>query len=729
MATRIALIGNPNCGKTTMFNALTGANQYVGNWPGVTVEKKEGHYKGNRDVIITDLPGIYSLSPYTLEEVVSRDYLVKEKPEAIIDLVDASTIERNLYLTTQILELGIPVVIALNMMDVVNKRGDKINTKELAKELGCEVVETSALHGTGLTEVVKKAISAANTRAKAVPAKCFSERIEAAITAADSVLPSDAVDNDERRWFDIKMLENDEKVMEKLSLSSVELDKLKAVREGLEKELDNDTESIITDARYDYITNVVKKTVKKSSSGMTTSDKIDRVVTNRWLALPIFAAIMFGVYYFSISTIGTMCTDWVNDTLFGEWIIGGLNSLFESAGVSPVLQSLVVDGIVGGVGTVLGFVPQMAAVFLCLSILEDIGYMARVAFVMDRIFRHFGLSGKSFIPLLVSSGCGVPGILSTKTIENDNDRRLTIMTTTFVPCGAKLPIIALIGTLVVGGAWWMAPVMYFIGIFAVLVSAIILKKTKPFAGEAAPFVMELPAYHVPGAKTILMHVWDRLKGYIKKAGTVIFLACAVMWFMSSFGIEGGAFGLVEDSGNSIMAFVGNIFAWLFIPLGFGNWQPVAASISGLVAKESVVSTVSILAGLSSEIADAAAEEDLTAMQQTALAIAPWFTGGAAAFAFLIFNTLNSPCLAAIGTQAQEMNSKKWFWFTVLFQNINAYCVSLMFYQFGGLITGEIGFSGFTVFAIVVLVIYLYLLFRPNPYKDAKLVTRRSVAQA
>lgn len=727
MAIRIALAGNPNCGKTTMFNALTGANQYVGNWPGVTVEKKEGKYKKNKNVIITDLPGIYSLSPYTLEEVVSRDYLVNEKPEAILNIVDASNIERNLYLTTQILELGIPVVVALNMMDVVKKRGDRIDTARLSNRLGCAVVEVTALHGKGIDTAVNEAVKLANEGRKAVPAKCFSERVEKAIEDVNEILPSSVCDSDQRRWFSIKLLENDEKIVERVNLAGADKANLDNVRVSLEKELDNDAESVITDARYDYIVGIVSTTVKKAKKGLTTSDKIDRVVTNRILALPIFALVMFGVYYFSIQTIGTMCTDWVNDTLFGEWIIGGLNTLFDNAGVNPVLHSFVVDGIVGGVGTVLGFIPQMAAVFLCLSILEDIGYMSRIAFVMDRIFRHFGLSGKSFIPLLVSSGCGVPGILSTKTIENDNDRRLTIMTTTFVPCGAKLPIIALIGTLAINGAWWTAPVMYFLGIGAVLVSAIILKKTKPFAGEAAPFVMELPAYHVPGVKTVLMHVWERLKGYVKKAGTVIFLACAVMWFLSSFGVENGGFGLVEDSANSVMAFIGNLFAWIFIPLGFGTWQPVAASISGLVAKESVVSTVSILAGLSSDIADAAAGEDLSAMQATAAAMAPWFTGSAAAFAFLIFNCLNSPCLAAIGTQAQELNSKKWFWFTVLFQNVNAYLVAFMFYQFGGLITGQIGVSVFTVLAVIVLAVYIWLLVRPNPYAKEKIAVRRSVA--
>ena len=728
MAIRIALIGNPNCGKTTMFNALTGANQYVGNWPGVTVEKKEGKYKKNKDVIITDLPGIYSLSPYTLEEVVSRDYLIKEKPEAVLDIVDASNIERNLYLSTQIIELGIPVVIALNMMDVVKKRGDRIDTAKLSKELGCKVVEMSALHGNGINEAVNEAIKLANAKKTVEPLKCLGENIEGAIEEVDDVVSSNICDVSQRRWHLVKLLENDEKILERISLSTDESAKLSDIRKELEKKADNDAESAITDARYEYIVGVVKDSVKKVATGLTVSDKIDRIVTNRILALPIFALVMTAVYYFSISTIGTMCTDWVNDVLVAEWAQGGLNTLFENAGVNPILQSLVVDGIVGGVGTVLGFIPQMAAVFLCLSILEDIGYMARVAFVMDRVFRHFGLSGKSFIPLLVSSGCGVPGILASKTIENDNDRRLTIMTTTFIPCGAKLPIIALIGTLAVGGAWWVAPAMYFFGIGAVLVTAIILKKTEMFAGEAAPFVMELPAYHIPGVKTVLLHVWERLKGYVKKAGTVIFLACAVMWFLSSFGVENGAFGLVESSSNSIMAFIGNLFAWLFIPLGFGSWQPVAASISGLVAKESVVSTIAILGNISSDVADAAAGDmDADALKQTANAIIPWFSGSIGALSFLVFNSLNSPCLAAIGTIAQEMNSKKWFWFTILFQNINAYLVAMMVYQLVGLVAGQVAFGPFTIVAILVLLVYLFFIFRPNKYAHRNIEARRSVA--
>ena len=719
MAARIALIGNPNCGKTTMFNALTGANQYVGNWPGVTVEKKEGKYKGQKDVVITDLPGIYSLSPYTLEEVVSRDYLLKEKPEAIINLVDATNIERNLYLTSQVLELGIPVVIALNMMDVVKKNGESIDSKKLASELGCEVVETSALKGDGLDEVVKKAISAASAK-KAPKGMTFSADFENAITNIEGTLPSSVAEG-QKRWYAVKVLENDEKVAAESGLASA-IAAAKPVREELEKKYDDDMESLITNERYDAIVKIVGKTVKKTKNKLTTSDKIDQIVTNRILALPIFIGVMFLVYYFSISTIGSICTDWVNDTLFGEWILGGLATFFENAGVNEVLASLIVDGIVGGVGTVLGFVPQMACVFLCLSILEDVGYMARVAFIMDRIFRRFGLSGKSFIPMLVSAGCGVPGILGTKTIENDNDRRLTIMTTTFIPCGAKLPIISMIAALI-AGAWWIAPVMYFFGIAAVLVAAIILKKTKMFAGEAAPFVMELPAYHIPSVKTVLLHVWERLKAYVKKAGTVIFLACAVMWFLSSFGVENGSFGMVEESANSLIASIGNLFAWLFVPLGFGRWEAVAASISGLVAKESVVSTVSILANLSEEVAEAAAGEEEEALTTLAQTIRVWFPSAAAAMSFLVFNCINSPCLAAIGTIAQEMQSRKWFWFTILFQNVYAYILALLVYQIGMMFAGV--FTIWTVVALVILVAMIWLLVRKNPYE--KTVARRSVA--
>ena len=723
MSVRIALAGNPNCGKTTLFNALTGANQYVGNWPGVTVEKKEGRLKGHKDVIVTDLPGIYSLSPYTLEEVVSRDYLTKEKPEAIINLVDGTNIERNLYLTTQILELGIPVVVALNMMDVVKKTGDKIDTSKLAKELGCDVIETSALKGDGIEALIDKAI-ALTKKDKAPVAVKFADNIEKAVSAADSLIPQDACPAEMRRWYAVKALENDEKVLTSIRLLADARNELKKLREALENEEDDDIEAIITNARYDYIVGVVQKAVKKQQRALTTSDKVDRIVTNRILALPIFFVVMAFVYWFSISTIGTMGTDWVNDVLFGEWIQGGAQAALEAAGVGEVLVSLVVDGILGGVGAVLGFVPQMACVFLCLSILEDCGYMARIAFVMDRIFRSFGLSGKSFIPMLVSSGCGIPGIQASRTIENDNDRRITIMTTTFIPCGAKLPVIALIAA-VIGGQWWIAPVMYFIAIGGVLIAGIILKKFKSFAGDPAPFVMELPAYHFPQAKTVLLHVWERTIAYIVRAGTIIFLACAAMWFLTSFGFGEEGFGLV-DQGDSLMAMIGGLFAWIFVPLGFGNWQGVASTISGLVAKENIVSTMSVLANLSEEVAEAAVEEDTDALGTVAMAISAWLPTAAAAFSFLVFNMMASPCLAAVGTQAKELNNRKWFWQTIIFQNVFAYCAALMIYQFA-MFFGGYGFTIWTAVAIAVLAITVYLLVRPDPNKGTKVVAKRSVA--
>ncbi len=723
MSVRIALAGNPNCGKTTLFNALTGANQYVGNWPGVTVEKKEGRLKGHKDVIVTDLPGIYSLSPYTLEEVVSRDYLTKEKPDAIINLVDGTNIERNLYLTTQILELGIPVVVALNMMDVVKKTGDRIDTKKLSDALGCEVVETSALKGDGVDTLIDKAI-ALTYKDKTQLAVKFAYNIENVVTETEGLLPKDACPESMRRWYAVKALENDEKVLESMHLTADSRNSIKKLRDELEKAEDDDIESIITNARYEYIVDVVRGAVKKQARTLTTSDKVDRIVTNRILALPIFFVVMAFVYWFSISTIGTMGTDWVNDVLFGEWIQGGAQAAMEAAGVSEVIISLVCDGILGGVGAVLGFVPQMICVFLCLSILEDCGYMARIAFVMDRIFRSFGLSGKSFIPMLVSSGCGIPGIQASKTIENDNDRRITIMTTTFVPCGAKLPIIALIAA-VIGGQWWIAPLMYFIGIGGALLAGIILKKTKSFAGDPAPFVMELPAYHFPQIKTVLLHVWERTLAYIKKAGTIIFLASAVMWFLTSFGFADGAFGLV-DPADSLMAVVGGALAWLFVPLGFGNWQAVASSISGLVAKENVVSTMSILANLGEEIAEAAAGEEEEGLIATATAIKAWLPTGAAAFSFLVFNMMDSPCLAAVGTQAKELNNRKWFWQTVLFQNVYAYCIALMIYQFS-MFFGGYGFTIWTAVAFIVLAITVFLVVRPDPNKGRHIVAKRSVA--
>ena len=726
MAIKIALAGNPNCGKTTMFNALTGANQYVGNWPGVTVEKKEGKLKSAKsgeEIIITDIPGVYSLSPYTLEEVVSRDYLVHEKPQAIINLVDATNIERNLYLTTQILEIGIPVVIALNMADLLAKSGDKIDVKKLSEIFGCEVVETSALKGTGLKEVVEKAIEAAKKNEWKNPAGIFSGSVENAIEKVEEAV-GDAVDADQKRWFAIKLLEKDSKVIEQLHLPASAMAAVNTEVTRLEKEQDDDTESIITDERYTYIGSVIDKAVKKSGKKLSTSDKIDKIVTNRILGIPIFAAVMWFVYYICVSTLGTMGTDWANDT-FGGGIQEWAGAALAAAGASDFIQSLVVDGILGGLFAVFGFLPQMALLFLMLSILEDCGYMVRIAFVMDRVFRHFGLSGKSFIPLLIASGCGIPGIMASKTIENDNDRRLTIMTATFIPCGAKLPVIALLGGIMVGwtsgdysDAGNTAFLMYALGIVCVLVAAIMLKKTKPFSGEAAPFVMELPAYHIPSAKTVLMHTWERLWGFIKKAGTILFLACVIMWILSTFGFENGSFGMVEDTENCLMAILGSALAWIFTPLGWGKWQCVAAAISGFSAKEGIVSTMGVLANVSEDLSE---ETDVVAA-----AIRDWFPTMAAAFSFLVFNLLNSPCLAAISTMAQQMQSRKWFWFAIIFQNVFAYCVALMFYQFGLLMEGG-SFGIGTAAAVVVLLGFLYMLFRPDPYKNQKKASRRSVA--
>ena len=726
MAIKIALAGNPNCGKTTMFNALTGANQYVGNWPGVTVEKKEGKLKSAKsgeEIIITDLPGVYSLSPYTLEEVVSRDYLVHEKPQAIINLVDATNIERNLYLTTQILEIGIPVVIALNMADLLAKSGDKIDVKKLSEIFGCEVVETSALKGTGLKEVVEKAIEAAKKNEWKNPAGIFSGNVENAIAKVEEAV-GDAVDADQKRWFAIKLLEKDSKVIEQLHLPASAMAAVNTEVTRLEKEQDDDTESIITDERYTYIGSVIDKSVKKSGKKLSTSDKIDKIVTNRILGIPIFAAVMWFVYYICVSTLGTMGTDWANDT-FGGGIQEWAGAALAAAGASDFIQSLVVDGILGGLFAVFGFLPQMALLFLMLSILEDCGYMVRIAFVMDRVFRHFGLSGKSFIPLLIASGCGIPGIMASKTIENDNDRRLTIMTATFIPCGAKLPVIALLGGIMVGwtsgdysDAGNTAFLMYALGIACVLVAAIMLKKTKPFSGEAAPFVMELPAYHIPSAKTVLMHTWERLWGFIKKAGTILFLACVIMWILSTFGFENGTFGMVEDTENCLMAILGSALSWIFTPLGWDKWQCVAAAISGFSAKEGIVSTMGVLANVSEDLSE---ETDVVAA-----AIRDWFPTMAAALSFLVFNLLNSPCLAAISTMAQQMQSRKWFWFAIIFQNVFAYCVALMFYQFGLLMEGG-SFGIGTAAAVVVLLGFLYMLFRPDPYKNQKKASRRSVA--
>ena len=727
MAITIALAGNPNCGKTTMFNALTGANQYVGNWPGVTVEKKTGKLKAGKKgevVDVTDLPGVYSLSPYTLEEVVTRDYILNDRPDVIIDLVDATNIERNLYLTGQLIETGIPVVVALNMSDLVKKNGIHIDVADLSLRLGCPIVETSALKGTGLKEVVAEAVKLAKSRQIKRPGAVFEKAIEEKIAEVCANLPA-GVPDQEQRWYAIKLLEQDSKVLEQLHLGKDNA--YKPLSDAIAKEYDDDVEAVITDQRYRHIQGLVHATVKKPAGQMSLSDRIDRVVTNRVLGLPIFLLIMWAVYYISVSTVGTWVTDWTNDTFVGG-IQGMVGELMTGAGVSDVLTSLVVDGIIGGVGAVLGFAPQMAILFLFLSILEDCGYMVRIAFVMDRIFRHFGLSGKSFIPLMISSGCGVPGIMASKTIEQDNDRRLTIMTTTFVPCGAKLPVIALLSAVMAGQATGskllaanLGPVMYVIGIGAVLVSAIMLKKTKPFSGKPAPFVMELPAYHMPSAKTVLMHVWERLRGYLIKAGTILFLACVVMWFLSSFGFENGAFGLVEDTSASLLAVVGSAIAVLFAPLGFGQWQPVASSISGFTAKEAIVSTMGVLANVSEDLV-----EDTGAV---AAAVGTWFPCAAAGFSFLVFNLLNSPCLAAIATMAKEMQDRKWFWFAILYQNIFAYAVALIVYQLGGLAAGQVAVNPWTFIALAVLAVILFLLFRPDPYKANRVYARRSVEAA
>ena len=723
MAIKIALAGNPNCGKTTMFNALTGANQYVGNWPGVTVEKKEGKLKSKKtkeEVIVTDLPGIYSMSPYTLEEVVSRDYVLKENPDVIIDLVDATNIERNLYLTTQLIETGVPVVIALNMADLLAKRGIKIDVKRLSMLLDCPIIETSALKGEGLDKLIDEAVKVAKKSEIDLPKDIFSAELEGAVAEVKSVLP-DSVSEEKKRWYAVKFLENDSKVVESMKLSGVAAQTVEAQRKALEKKHDDDMESIVTDERYKFIQKIVSTTVQKGKEKLTTSDKIDRIVTNRFLGIPIFMLVMWAVYYVSVTTVGTFVTDWTND-VFVVAIQDAATSALSAIGAGDMVMGLVVDGIIGGLGAVLGFVPQMAILFLFLSILEDCGYMVRIAFVMDRVFRHFGLSGKSFIPLLISSGCGIPGIMASKTIEQDNDRRLTIMTATFIPCGAKLPVIAMMGGVIAGEvagyqeSSFIAPLMYFIGIVAVLVAAIILKKTKPFSGKPAPFVMELPQYHIPQAKTVLLHVWERLKGFIIKAGTILFLACVVMWFLGGFGFVDGSFGMVEDSADSLMAMIGGVIAPLFAPLGFGEWQPVAASISGFTAKEAIVSTMGVLANVSGDTEDAV---------NVAAGVASWFPSSIAAFSFLMFNLLDSPCLAAIATMAQQMQSRKWFWFAILFQNIFAYIVCLCVYQIGSFVTGG-AFGVGTAVGFILLIGILFMLFRPDPYKNQKVYSKRSV---
>lgn len=700
MGITIALAGNPNSGKTTLFNALTGSNQYVGNWPGVTVEKKEGKLKRDKDVTLVDLPGIYSLSPYTTEEIITRNFLVDNKPNVIINIVDGSNLERNLYLTTQLLELDIPVVIAINMMDVVSKRGDKIDVEKLKKSLGSEIVCISALKEDGMKEVQDAAIRAAQEH-KGQYCPEFSGEVEKAVEyIKDNYVSSSS------RWTAVKLFERDSLVLQRLKLSSDALADIENHVTYVEKTLDDDAESIITNERYTYIATLMKKCYKKGSQEtLTTSDKIDRIVTNRYLGLPIFALVMFLVYYISVTTVGGWVTDWTNDVFFGTWITGGLNTLFEAMGVASWLQGLVVDGIVGGVGAVLGFVPQMLVLFFFLAFLESCGYMARVAFVLDRIFRKFGLSGKSFIPMLIGSGCGVPGIMASRTIENEKDRRMTIMTTTFIPCGAKLPIIALIAGALFGGAWWVAPSAYFIGIGAIVVSGIILKKTRMFAGDPAPFVMELPQYHMPTPAVILKSMKERAMSFIKKAGTIILISAIVLWALQYFGFENG-FGAVEDLDNSILAYIGRALSWIFIPLGFGTWQATVATITGLIAKENVVSTLGILYGVT-ELSEGGVE--------LYPALAMHFTA-AAAYSFLIFNLLSAPCFAAIGAIKREMNSAKWTWFAIGYQTVFAYAISLICYQIWTFSIGVGSVFGF-IFALVLLAVLLYLLFRREPKEN------------
>lgn len=710
MGVKIALAGNPNSGKTTLFNALTGSNQFVGNWPGVTVEKKEGRLKDDKDVTVTDLPGIYSLSPYTLEEVVARNYLISQRPDAILNIVDGTNLERNLYLSTQLMELGIPVVMAINMMDVVKKNGDQINTKILSERLGCEVVSISALKGEGIKEASSKAARLARMNDAASPVHEFAPEVEAALDEIETMLTE--VPEEQKRFYAIKLFERDDKIEEQLK----HVPEVEDIIAAVEKEYDDDAESIITNERYNYITSVIRDSLVKSrKEKLTTSDKIDRIVTNRWLALPIFAAVMWIVYYVSVSTVGAWATDWANDGLFGDGfrlfgmdvpgipvIIGNALDAVNCAGW---LQSLILDGIVAGVGAVLGFVPQMLVLFIFLAFLEACGYMARVAFIMDRIFRKFGLSGKSFIPMLIGTGCGVPGIMASRTIENDRDRKMTIMTTTFIPCGAKLPIIALIAGALFGGASWVAPSAYFVGIAAIICSGIILKKTRMFAGEPAPFVMELPAYHMPTVGNVLRSMWERGWSFIKKAGTIILLSTIFIWFTSNFGLADGRFGMVEDLSDGFLAMIGRGIAWIFAPLGWGDWKSAVATITGLVAKENVVGTFGILYGFAEVAEDGAEVWGTLASSMTAVA----------AYSFLVFNLLCAPCFAAMGAIKREMNNAKWFWFAIGYQTLLAYAVSLCVFQFGSLLTGG-GFTIGTVAAILILAGFIYLLLRP--YKES-----------
>lgn len=703
MGIKIALAGNPNSGKTTLFNALTGSNQFVGNWPGVTVEKKEGKLKKDSDIIVTDLPGIYSLSPYTLEEVVARNYLINEHPDVILNIIDGTNLERNLYLTTQLTELGIPVVIAINMMDVVRKNGDEINIDELSKKLGCRIVEISALKLTGISEAVEAAIEAAQEKNN-VPKHCFSGVVEHALAHIEEAAVHD-MPAEQQRWYAVKIFERDEKVLEHLNLSEKLLAHIEEDIKSAEAELDDNAESIITNERYNFVTSVIKSTyVRKNAGKLTASDKIDRIVTNRVLGLPIFALIMFGVYYISVTTVGSIATDWTNDVLFGQIVPTAVTSLLNSLNCAEWLQSLILDGIIGGVGAVLGFVPQIFVLFIFLAFLESCGYMSRVAFIMDRIFRRFGLSGKSFIPMLIGTGCGVPGIMASRTIENQRDRRMTIITTTFIPCSAKLPIIALIAGALFDGAWWVSPSAYFVGVIAVVISGIILKKTKLFAGDTAPFVMELPAYHMPTVSTVLHSMWERGWSFIKKAGTVILLSTVVLWFLQRFGFENGSFCMVAELDNSIISKIGTALAWIFAPLGWGDWKAAVATLTGLIAKENVVSTFGVLYRFSGELSGDTGKE---IWKMFANDFSP-----AAGYSFLVFNLLCAPCVAAIGAIKREMNNPKWTLFAIGYQCAFAYAVSLIIYQFGLLFTGGLNLIGL-LFASMVLVGMLYLLFRPD----------------
>lgn len=717
MSFKIALAGNPNVGKTTLFNALTGSNQFVGNWPGVTVEKKEGGLKGHKDVVVMDLPGIYSLSPYTLEEVVARNYLITERPDAILNIIDGTNLERNLYLTTQLTELGIPVVLAVNMMDVVKANGDIIHLDKLSAETGCPAVEISARTGEGIEEAATMAAKAAAGKIAAIPQHKFSPVVETALenieTIAAQMLPKD-----QKRWYGIKLFERDSKVLEKLKLATNQMESIEKAILAVEEVMEDDAESIITNERYNYISNIIEDCNERKNAGkLSLSDKIDHIVTNRFLALPIFAAVMFLVYYISVTTVGTIVTDWTNDTLFGEMIIPGATEFLEGLGVAAWLQGLLVDGIISGVGAVLGFVPQMFVLFTFLAFLEACGYMARIAFILDRVFRKFGLSGKSFIPMLIGTGCGVPGVMASRTIENDPDRKMTIITTTFIPCSAKLPIIALIAGAMFAGEWWVAPSAYFVGIVSIIISGIMLKKTTMFAGDPAPFVMELPAYHMPTLSNIWHSVWERGSSFVKKAGTVILLSTIFVWFASSFGMVDGQIAMVEDLSDGFLAQIGNTIAWIFAPLGWGEWKAAVATITGLVAKENVVGSFGVLYGMEEVAEDG---EEIWGTLQGEFTVL-------SAYSFLVFNLLCAPCFAAIGAIKREMNNPKWTAFAIAYQCGFAYAMALMIYQFGMFVTtGAFGIG--TVAAVLVLVGMLYLLFRPTP-KEGVGVTLRSVNTA